>query len=113
MNSEKRVHPRIEPTDLPAHIVIDRPPDEELITDGIVLDISYSGIKIKLDTPITAKTDDKITIKIRLPQSGIPIAIHGVIKHSLPNDQCGIYFGDLHPEEHVDNLMFECVMHAH
>lgn len=113
MNSEKRAHPRIEPKDLAAYIVIDRPPDEELISDGIVLDISYSGIKIKLDTPITAKTDDKITINICLPQSGIPIAIHGVIKHRLPDKQCGVYFGDLHPEEFVDDLMFECIMNTH
>ncbi len=112
MNAEKRAHNRIEPKELSAHITIKRPPDEELLTNGIVIDISYSGIKIKLDSPIIAETNDQITIDMKLPQSGIPISIHGVVKHRLPDSQCGIYFGDLHPEESVDDLMFECVMHT-
>ncbi len=113
MNAEKRSHQRIEPKNLSAHITIKRPPNQEIVTDGTVIDISYSGIKIQLNTPMLAKTHDKITIDITLPQSGIPINIHGVVKHRLPDAQCGIYFGDLHPEEYVDDLMFECVMHTH
>jgi len=113
MNSDNRIHPRIEPQNLAAHIKITRPPAEDFLTEGFVLDISYSGIKIKLNSPIQAEENDQITISLQLPKSGIPVAIHGIIKHQLSNTECGIYFGDLHPEEHVDDLMFECVMHAH
>jgi len=112
MNSDKRIHPRIEPQNLAAQIKITRPAEESLM-EGIVLDISYSGIKIKLNSPIQVEENDQITISLQLPTSGIPIAIHGIIKHQLSNAECGIYFGDLHPEEFVDDLLFECVMHAH
>ncbi|MDF1583382.1 MAG: PilZ domain-containing protein [Methyloprofundus sp.] len=113
MNSDNRAHPRIKPKNLVAQIKIIHPPAEEFLTEGLVLDISYSGIKIKLNSPIQAVENDQITISLQLPKSGIPITIHGIIKHQLSNTECGIYFGDLHPEEHVDDLMFECVMHAH
>ncbi len=113
MNPDNRIHPRIEPKNLAAKIKITRPPAEEFLTEGLVLDISYSGIKIKLDSPIKAEKNDQITISLQLPNSGIPIAIHGIIKHQLTNTEYGVYFGELHPEELVDDLMFECVMHTH
>ncbi len=113
MNSEKRVHQRIEPTHLAAQISITHPSTPPIITEGTVLDISYSGIKIKLSQPLTVEKNDKITINLNLPKSGIPIAIHGIVKHCLSKSECGIYFGDLHPEESVDDLLFECVMTNH
>jgi len=109
--TDNRLHPRIEPAELIAQIKITHPPAEETCSNGTVIDISYSGIKIKLSSPIEADKNDKITIELQLPKSGIPVTIHGTIKHRLDNE-CGIYFGDLHPEATVDDLMFECVMHS-
>ena len=113
MHSEKRFHPRIEPKDLPVHITIDRPPDEELAMDGIVVDLSYSGIKIKLNSPLIAKINDQITINLQLPKSGIPIRIHGVVKRCISPSECGIHFIDQPPKKNMDDLMFECVMNNH
>jgi len=113
MNSEKRFHQRIEPTNLAAQISITHLSAKPIISEGTVLDISYSGIKIKLSQPLAVEKNDTITINLNLPKSGIPIAIHGIVKHRLSQSECGIYFGDLHPEESVDDLLFECVMTNH
>ena len=113
MNSDNRIHPRIEPKNLAAHIKITRSPTEEFLSDGQVLNISYSGIKIKLNSPIQAEKNDQITISLQLPKSGIIVTIHGTIKHQLSNTECGVYFDDRHSEEYVDDLMFECVKNTH
>ena len=113
MDSEKRLHPRVEPENLPVHITIDRPPDEELAMSGTVIDLSYSGIKIKLNTPLKAKINDQITINLKLPKSGIPIRIHGVVIHCLSQSECGIHFIDQPQKKTMDDLMFECVMRRH
>ncbi|WP_428355026.1 PilZ domain-containing protein [Methyloprofundus sp.] len=113
MHSEKRRHPRVEPNDLSAQILISRPPDEELTMDGVVVDLSYSGIKIKLNSPLVAKVKDKITITLKLPKTGIPIRIHGVIIHCHTESECGVHFIDPLAKKDMDGLMFECVMHPH
>lgn len=110
MHAEKRLHPRVEPQDLPVHITISRPPDEALVLDGIVIDLSYSGVKIKLNAPFIAKINDQITIKINLPKSGIPIKIQGTIKHHMSQSECGVHFIDQPPKKAIDDLMFECVL---
>lgn len=112
MHSEKRQHPRVEPKDLSAHITIKRLPDEELTMSGSIIDLSYSGIKIKLNAPLIAKIGDQITINIQLPKSGIPIRIQGTVKHHLSQSECGVHFIEQPPKKAMDDLMFECVMHV-
>ena len=108
MESEKRSHPRFMPEGLIANITIDLPPpDGEITIEGEVIDMSYTGIKIKLNTPFPADLDyGEIRILLTMPQSGIPVSIHGIIKHC--SDQCeyGLQFTDKH---NVDNLVFECI----
>ncbi|WP_428355029.1 hypothetical protein [Methyloprofundus sp.] len=50
------------PKDLSAQLHVSRPPDEELTMGGGVVDLSYSGIKIKLNSPLVAKVKDKVTM---------------------------------------------------
>ncbi|RLA22659.1 MAG: PilZ domain-containing protein [Gammaproteobacteria bacterium] len=111
MYAEKRLHPRVKPKNLTAHITINRPPDETLAMDGTVVDLSYSGIKIKLSTPLIAEINDQITINLQLPKSGIPIRIHGVVVHRRSAIECGLHFVDQPPRQAIDDLMFECVKH--
>ncbi len=114
MESDKRTHKRFNPEGLAAHIIIDPPPpDEEIIIDGQIVDMSYSGIKIKLKEPLAPGVEEaELRISIVLPQSGVPISIHGMIKHVQDQHECGLQYAEKHSEQELDDLLFECVKYA-
>lgn len=114
MEADKRNHIRINPEGLAAHIIIDPPPPaDEIVVDGWVVDMSYSGIKIKLKQPFGQEIEEaELRISIILPESGVVVAIHGSIKHIHKRDECGLQYAEHHTEEALDNLMFECVKYA-
>lgn len=114
MEAEKRNRKRIKPEGLNAHIMIAPPsPGEEIVIDGVVVDMSYSGIKIKLEHPLHQSVEQgELLISIRLPESGIPMSIHGLIRHLSDNGECGLEYAETHEEQSMDDLMFECVKHA-
>lgn len=114
MEIEKRRHQRFNPEGLFAHIIIDPPPpDKEIIIDGQVIDMSYRGIKIKLTRPLEHDVEQaELRISIILPESRVPISIHGTIKHIQNGQECGLQYTDHYTEDELDNLMFECVKFA-
>lgn len=114
MEAEKRNHRRFNPEGLSAHIIIDPPPPaEEIIIDGQVVDMSYSGIKIKLKEPLSRGIEEaELRISIMLPESGVSVSIHGMIKHIQDQHQCGLQYAQKHSEDELDNLMFECIKYA-
>lgn len=111
MEKENRDKKRFNPEGLEAHIVIDQPsPDGEMIADGQVVDMSYSGIKIKLNEPLAHDVEEaELRISLVLPESGVPVSIHGMIKHVVARHECGLQYAEQHTEEDMDGLMFECV----
>lgn len=114
MEVEKRSCQRFNPEGLLAHIIIEPPPpDEEIVIDGQVIDMSYGGIKIKLKRPLEYDVQEaELRISIILPESGVPISIHGMIKHIQQGRECGLQYADTHSEDELDSLMFECVKYA-
>lgn len=110
MEADKRIHQRFCPQGLKAHIIIDPPPpDAEIVIDGCVVDMSYRGIKIKLKRPLEHQVDNaELRISIVLPESGVVMHIHGMIKH-IQEQQCGLQYAEQHTEDELDSLMFECV----
>lgn len=108
---EKRTRKRFDPTGLAAHIVIDPPPPgEEIVIDGHVVNMSYSGIKIKLKEPLSHDLEEaELRISLVLPESKVPVSIHGMIKHVKDKHECGLQYAEHHAEEDMDDLMFECV----
>ena len=114
MDTDKRRHPRFSPNGLVASITIEPPPpDDEIILEGTVVDMSYTGIKIKLKTPIREDMPvSEILIKLIMPESGVPVSIHGFIKHLNAESECGLQYSENHPEHEVDDLMFECIKMA-
>lgn len=114
MEADKRIHKRFNPEGLTAHLIIEPPPpDEEIVIDGVVVDMSYKGIKIKLDEPLNPEIDQaELRISIKLPESGVSISIHGMIKHIQEKHECGLQYAEQHTEDELDNLMFECVKYA-
>lgn len=112
---DKRKHARIKPQNLTATITIFTPDSKgEIHLEGDVLDMSASGIKIKL---FSAMPDDipesKISINVTMPKSGLPVVIKGIIKRLDNQSECGIQYFKDHPKEIVDNLLFECIKTTH
>jgi len=112
VDNENRTRIRFNPEGLAAHIIIDPPPPGgEIIIDGQVVDMSYSGIKIRLKEPLGQAVEDaELRISIVLPESRVPVSIHGMIKHIHEKHECGLQYNlDKHSEDEFDELMFECV----
>lgn len=111
MDIENRDRKRFNPEGVAAHIIIDPPPPEdEMVIDGQVVDMSYSGIKIRLNEPLEHDVEEaELRISLVLPESGVPVSIHGMIKHVVDQQECGLQYADKHTEDELDHLMFECV----
>lgn len=112
MKTEKRGHPRFNPQGLPAIITLEHLPDDQLCMNGEVIDISYTGIKIKLDTPLSAELDGRIKIQLFLPDSGIPLTISGIIKHQHLSSEYGLHYINTSSSDVLDDFMLECVKTA-
>ncbi len=108
---EKRAHPRIKPAGLNAQMVIMSPKsDIPFQITGKVMDISYSGIRIKLNRAFESTFEHcSITISLTLPLSGIPIKISGMIRHFNQNNECGLKFTGPKANQLIDPLIFECI----
>ncbi|MBS3964312.1 MAG: PilZ domain-containing protein [Methylomonas sp.] len=111
MEVEKRSRKRFCPQGMLAHIVIEPPPPDAAIRlDGCVIDMSYGGIRIRLDEPFAHDFDQAgLMIAIRLPESGVEVFIRGSIKHVHDQHHCGVQYADCLSETDMDELMFECV----
>jgi hypothetical protein len=111
MHTEKREHQRFTTTELNAIITILPPPPDEVISlQGMVLDLSQKGIKIKLDSPMPHDIpNSQILINITMPQSGLPINIKGSIRHVNKRSEFGIYYDEAFTDDELDSLLFECV----
>jgi hypothetical protein len=113
LNAERRSRTRFCPVGLSAHLIIEPTLTENnIVLEGSVLDISYSGIKLKLHQRLQATFEEAhIRIVIRLPESGVPLTIHGMIRHihEAETSHCGLQYADHHEENELDELMFECI----
>ena len=111
MENNQRERPRFNPQGLDAVISISPPQPAEVINlVGNVVDMSYSGIKIKLHEAMPVDIPkSKIEINIKMPESNVPITIKGIIKHLNDDSECGVKYSNEHSEDKVDDLMFECI----
>lgn len=107
MKSEKRNHLRIKPKGLQADLIFNTD-NQEIALEADILDISYSGIRVKLKEPIANDMVGNIKINMTLPESNTPFCVHGILKHQTSDDECGLHYVD-HIHGSIDDLMFECV----
>lgn len=107
MKPEKRIHKRIKPKGLQAGLIFNSE-QQEIALDADIIDISYTGIRVKLKHPIAADMVGNIRINMLLPESNTPFCVHGILKHQASNDECGLHYVD-HVHGSIDDLMFECV----
>lgn len=103
---ERRLHPRVCPQGLRATIFVETQP-EALSFEGDVLDISLTGIKIRLDKP-SSDLDGNIRIVVSLPETGIPLTISGILKHQRNLSEVGLHYIDQPENDKLDRFLFEC-----
>lgn len=111
MNIEKRKYPRYTPKGLLANITLYPPGAGDLIElPGEVIDISYTGIKIRLSQPFAVDINHgQIRIDIVMPQSGVPIRIQGILRHITDTCDFGLQFANQNRDQDIDDLMLECI----
>ncbi|MGK0268722.1 MAG: hypothetical protein ACI8Y3_001339 [Paraglaciecola sp.] len=108
---DKRKHIRFEFKGILANITLYPASSQEtILLQGVVVDMSYSGIKIKLFSAIPANIgESKMEIHLTLPKSSLPIAIKGMIRYVNPQSEMGFKFAGDHAKQEIDDLLFECV----
>lgn len=106
-SNQRRNHHRVKPKGLQADLIFNSN-DREMTLEAEIVDISYSGIRVKLKEPIAADMTGKVRINMILPESNAPFSIHGILKHQTPGSECGLHYID-HVHGSIDDLMFECV----
>jgi PilZ domain len=107
-DAERRQSPRFNPQGLKASIFLD-PTDDPANLEGEVIDISHTGVKIKLTEPMPVSINRKIRIEFLLPESGIPFSISGILKHHNDSGELGLHYMDCPVVEALDGFMFECI----
>lgn len=107
MKIEKRNHHRLKPKGLQAGVTY-QTISQEIAVDADILDISFTGIRVKLKQAIAADIKGPIKITMILPESGTPFSVHGILKHQHSDLECGMHYID-HVDGSIDDLMFECI----
>ncbi|MEQ3639035.1 MAG: PilZ domain-containing protein [Alteromonas sp.] len=117
--SDKRKYPRFSLKGVHANIMISNPAnDTSICLEGSMVDMSYSGIRIKLDAampellPACNVKSSKVKIILTLPSSGMCCTIKGAIRHINTESEVGLHYSDYHKENEVDAFMFECIKHV-
>lgn len=111
MSAENRRHVRFCPQGLEAEItLIDLLTNIEVCLQGQVVDMSYSGIRIKLSSPLpSGLPDSQVKIAVTMPKSGVTMQIKGSVRHMTQQAEYGLdYFRD-NSEQDIDAFMFECI----
>jgi len=108
MKPERRDHHRVKPNNVQANVFSLHPSEPEISLNGEILDISRTGIRIKLNEPLGKNVNDNLKITMTLPDSGAPITVHGTLKHLHSDTEYGVHYTH-HIDGSVDDLLFECV----
>jgi hypothetical protein len=108
MKSEKRSHPRLKPTNIKADVFSTHPSAQEISLNAEIIDISQTGIRIKLKKPLDTSLHEKLEITMLSPESGTPFTVHGTLKHLHSETEIGLHYTD-HVNGSVDDMLFECI----
>ena len=82
--------------------------NREVLLDADIVEISYSGIKVKLKTAIASDIIGRIKITMTLPESGVSFSVHGILKRQATGPEC-IAEHRVPVEESIDDVIFECI----
>lgn len=107
---EKRRYPRYKTTKLKALIILSPTADDvELQIEGEVLDMSMSGLKIKLHAPLPVDLGEaRIKILLSSAHSKVPMQISGMIRYQSLSTQYGLQFAADNAPQAINDFLFEC-----
>jgi len=108
MKHEKRSQRRVKSRNVKAGVFSTHSSEEELDLDAEIIDISRTGIRIKLCAPLDTNIHDRLKITMFLPESGATFTVHGVLKNQHSETEYGLHLFD-HVEGSVDDMIFECI----
>jgi hypothetical protein len=108
MQSDRRNDPRTEAKGLNAKISLHQPNGSILIADANLLNVSRSGIKLRVKKPLVADVDTKIQLEVILPASGVPVIVDAVVMHNQHDSEFGMQYIDVRPEDPLGQLISEC-----
>ncbi len=107
IKNEKRNHPRLKPAGLQAGVMFNSD-EREVSLEADILDISYSGIRVKLRQPIDSNIIGNIKITMTLPESGASFSVHGILKHQHNESELGLHYVVDPTHGSIDDIMHEC-----
>lgn len=108
MEDDRRDSPRTEVKRLQAKIMVTEPNRSVLMADVNLLDISRSGIKLRVQKPLIVAIDTNIQLEVILPISGIPFIVNAAVVHEKFDSEFGLHYIDLCPEDPIEKLISEC-----
>lgn len=108
MKTERRSDPRIEAKGLKAKVSIYQPNDSIFVAEVNLLNVSHSGIKLRVIKSLMINPGTKVQLEIILPGSGIPFIVNTEVVHSEFESELGIHYIDLRPDDPIDQLIAEC-----
>lgn len=111
MKSERRNHHRHTPKNIQANVHSvhsANPTKPETSLSGEIIDISLTGIRLKLSKPLGKSVNDILKITLISPESGTPFTVHGTLKHLHSDTEYGVHYTH-HVEGSIDDILFECV----
>lgn len=108
MQIDKRDDLRVDAQWLDAKISIFQSNRSILVSDVQLLDISHSGIKLRVKKPLIASAGAKVQLEAILPESGIPVIVNAVVVHSNFDSEFGLQYIDVQQDDPIDKLIAEC-----
>lgn len=108
MESDKRNTPRTAATGLKAKIIITHSNRTTMIADVNLLDVSRSGIKLRMQKSLSMEIGTKIQLEIILPNSGIPVILDAVVVHEKFESEFSLHYIDVRPEDPLSELITQC-----
>lgn len=108
MQNERRADHRIDAKGLEAKISVYQPNGSILVADVNLLDVSRSGIKLRMIKPLIAEIDDKVQLEVLLPDVNVPVIVNAVVVHTQLDSEYGMHYIDVRPEDPLDQLISVC-----
>lgn len=108
MQIDRRNDPRTEANGLDAKITVFQDNGSLFVAEANLLDVSRSGIKLRVKKPLIANTDAKVQLEVLLPGSGIPVIVNAIVVHNNLDTEFGMHYIDIRPEDPLELLIEEC-----
>ena len=107
---EKRQYPRYKTTKLKALVSLFISPHSAPVQiEGDVLDVSMTGVKIKLHSELPANLGEaKVKISLSSLHSKVPMQINGMIRYKSLTTQFGLQFAADNAPQDISDFLFEC-----